>query len=133
MIEGIGIDLIEVERIAKLKDNQRFLDRCFTPGEIEYCRKKRFPEQSLAARFAAKEAAGKALGCGVGNRYLRWKDVEVARSTGKPTIKLHGLMSQALKGASFQVSLTHTKGMAAAVVMVKCESVDRSLFEKRPS
>lgn len=129
-IEGVGIDFIEVERISRLKDNRRFLERCFTTGEIEYCLRKRFPEQSLAARFAAKEAVGKALGSGVGNRCLRWKDVEIVRTTGKPSVVIHGLMSRALTRASFQLSLTHTKTLAGAIVTFKCESADRGVFDE---
>ena len=131
MTEGIGIDIIEVHRIASLKDNQRFLKRCFTPDEIEYCFRKRFPEQSLAARYAAKEAVGKAIGSGVGNSYLPWLDVEVIRSIGKPSIKLHGKMQKALSQPFFLLSLSHTKEYAAAAVIFRCESVDRSIFAKQ--
>ncbi|MBL7191523.1 holo-ACP synthase [bacterium] len=127
-LEGVGIDLIEIRRIAKLKDNERFLRRCFTDDEIAYCRKKRFPENSLAACFAAKEAVGKALGVGVGNRHLNWKDVEVVRDKGKPSIKFHGKAAIALKNPIVQLSLTHTQEYAAAIAIVKAEEVDREKF-----
>lgn len=128
-IEGIGIDLIEVSRIARLKDNQRFLKRCFTPAEVEYCRKKRFPERSLAARFAAKEAVGKALGVGIGNRFLRWRDVEVVRSvSGQPGIRFHGKAATALKNPTALLSLTHTDDYAAAAVFLKIEDIDYSVL-----
>ena len=117
MVEGVGIDFIEVERIARLKNNRRFLQRCFTAAEVEYCLKKAFPEQSLAARFAAKEAAGKALGAGIGNSKLRWKDIEVVRGTGKPEIRLHGRMRDIYPEAKFLLSLTHTNTLAGAVVL----------------
>lgn len=136
-LEGVGIDLIEVARIAKLKDNQRFLQRCFTQGEIRYCSRKRYPERSLAARFAAKEAVGKAIGVGIGNSKLKWKDVEVVRGTGKPEIKLHGPAGELMKNAEIHLSLTHTDHQAAAIVFLKCENFDYAKLkavhsEKKP-
>lgn len=129
-LKGVGIDLIDVDRIAKLKDNQRFLQRVFTAGELEYCFRKRFPERSLAARYAAKEAVGKALGTGIMNRYLRWKDVEVVRGTGKPSIKLHGPAGEVLEGAMFELSLTHTDSQAAAMVYFECKNFDEKKFRE---
>jgi holo-[acyl-carrier protein] synthase len=128
-LEGVGIDLIEVARIAKLMNNQRFLQRCFTLAEIEYCFRKYYPERSLAARFAAKEAVGKALGVGVGNSILRWKDVEVVRGSGQPEVKLHGLAGELLQNAEIQLSLSHTKEFAAAMVTLKCPDFDYEKFQ----
>ena len=83
-----GVDIIEIPRIRLVfeKYGQRFLDRIFTEGEIAYCRGR---APNLAARFAAKEAAMKALGTGV--RGVGWKDIEIVRQkSGAPSIKLHG-------------------------------------------
>lgn len=128
-LKGIGIDLVEVERIAKLKDNRSFLQKCFTPAEIEYCFRQRFPEQSLAARFAAKEAVGKAVGVGIMNKFLRWKDVEVIGSEGKPRIKINGRAGEILKNAEFHLSLTHTSHQAAAIVYFEWERFEENKFK----
>jgi len=129
-LKGVGIDLIDVARVDKLKDNPRFLARIFTQQELDYCFKKRYPERSLAARYAAKEAVGKALGTGIMNRYLRWKDVEVIRTTGKPYIKLHGPASELLPNAIFHLSLTHTGTQASALVYFECENFDEKKFQE---
>lgn len=128
-LRGVGIDLVEVARIAKLKDNHRFLQKCFTPAEIEYCFQQRFPEQSLAARFAAKEAAGKAIGVGIMNKFLLWKDVEVVSSDGKPRLRINGRAGEILKDAEFHLSLTHTSHQAAAVVYFECENFEENKFK----
>lgn len=129
-LKGIGIDLIDIDRIEKLKTNEKFLRRVFTEGELEYCFKKRFPERSLAARYAAKEAVGKAIGTGIMNRFLRWKDVEVIRTTGKPSIRLRGPSAVFLTGAEIELSLTHTDTQAAAMVTFECPNFDEKKFKK---
>jgi len=129
-LKGVGLDLIDVPRINKLKDNTKFLERVFTEQELAYCFKKRYPERSLAARYAAKEAVGKAISTGIMNRYLRWKDVEVIRTTGKPYIKLHGPAAQFLTNAVFHLSLTHTDTQAAAIVYFECENFDEENFRE---
>jgi holo-[acyl-carrier protein] synthase len=113
-----GIDLIEIERIARTLEQygDRFLERVFTPEEIRQAGNKA-PE--LAVRFAAKEAASKALGTGIGP--VSWKELETwnARS-GKPNLRLHGRAAQiaSLQGyTSWSVSLSHSRGMAVAVVV----------------
>jgi len=128
MILSSGIDLIEIERIQKALDRHgdRFLERIFSEGELE--RLDRFKSRQvnpriiaaeLAARFAAKEAVSKTLGTGIGP--VSWKEMEVYNEpSGKPQIRLHGKAAQiaAQKGYhSWSVSLTHTKEMAAAVVV----------------
>ena len=109
---GIGVDLIEVDRIRRLaRSNKRFLPRVFTPDEIRYCRTKKNQWQHFAARFAAKEAAWKALGeSGVG-----WKDIVVAKAaTGKPTLQVkHASLGSVL----LQISLSHTEHYATAMVL----------------
>ncbi len=113
-----GIDLIEIERIqdALERYGERFLKRVFTPAEIASARDSA-PE--LAARFAAKEAASKALGTGIGP--ISWTDIEVLnKPSGKPVLHLTGRakkISEALGFQTWSVSLTHSRGMAAAVVV----------------
>lgn len=113
-----GIDLIEIERIKKAleRHGDRFLKRIYTPAEIVTARGSA-PE--LAARFAAKEAASKALGTGIGP--VSWVEMEVLNErSGKPILHLHGRAQTIAQAQGFEVwsvSLTHTKGMAAAVVV----------------
>ena len=124
MIVGTGIDITEVPRIAETieRHGERFLHRVFTDGEIAYCDSKANRVERYAARFAAKEAAMKALGTGW-NRGVRWRDVEVCREPGgRPTIQFHG------KGAEFYarlgakhvaLSLSHTAQQAVAQVILE--------------
>ena len=124
MIVGTGIDIAEVPRIRKSIERfgQRFLDRIFTAGEIRYCDSKANREERYAARFAAKEAAMKALGTGW-NHGVRWRDCEVVRKPGgRPTMVFHG------KAAEFAVSLgvkhialsiSHTEEQAIAQVILE--------------
>lgn len=113
-----GIDLIEIERIQGALDRygERFLKRVYTPEEIKQARGSA-PE--LAARFAAKEAASKALGTGIGP--ISWVDVEtINKPSGKPILRLSGrakTISTALGYETWSVSLTHSRDMAAAVVV----------------
>jgi len=108
---------------------QRFLNRVFTPGEIEYCRGR---APNLAARFAAKEAAMKALGTGF--RGVAWKDIEVIRArSGAPSIKLHGraeIRAQRLGLQEMALSLSHSRDYAVASVVARSEPED---LEIRPS
>lgn len=119
MIIGVGLDLIEIDRIRQALDRRpRFADRCFTPDEIAYCSAKPFPAQHYAARFAAKEAVGKALGRGM----TRWREVEVVRGRGAPTVRLHGHYRQWAEDhgvTRIVVTLTHSKGMAAATAIAE--------------
>ena len=122
MIVGLGVDLIEIERVKKahLKHGQRFIDRLFTPAEAEYCLRKKDPYPSLAGRFAAKEAAMKALGTGW-RRGVRWVDFEVVReSGGRPTIRLDGearKIAEELQVKRIALSITHTEAQALAQVI----------------
>jgi holo-[acyl-carrier protein] synthase len=124
MVIGLGTDLIEIARIAQTLDRfgERFLQRVYTPREIAYCLGKRSSAESLAARFAAKEAAAKALGTGI-SRGVGWLDLEVAREpSGKPTMRLTGRAAEianALGVARISVSLTHSKDIALAVVVME--------------
>src|SRR5919109_1566495 len=117
MIVGTGIDIAEVPRIAEAikRHGERFLRRVFTEGEINYCDSKANRVERYAARFAAKEAAMKALGTGW-NHGVRWRDCEVVRMTGgRPTPAFHGKAAEfaARMGAkNIALSLTHTKDQA---------------------
>jgi len=116
---GVGVDLIEIDRIAgALARRPRFAERCFTEREAAYCRSRAFPAQHFAARFAAKEAVGKALGIGM----TRWREVEVVRRAGPPSIALSGRYARRaddLGVTGITVSLTHSRGMAAAVAVAE--------------
>ncbi len=118
-----GVDLVEVARIAKMRDEHpdRFLDRCFTPAEQEYAQgSSRRLDEHLAARVAAKEAVVKALGTGI-NHGVAWTDIEVTRDAeGRPGLKLTGEAAKhaEAKGVvSWAISLSHTGGMAMASVI----------------
>jgi holo-[acyl-carrier protein] synthase len=124
MILGIGIDIIEVDRIAKSYERfgDRFLNRILLPGEIQYCLSHKVPGPFLAARFAAKEAVSKAFGTGIGAQ-LSWQDMEICRKeSGEPYVVLHGGGEKLLKerGARMVlISLSHTQAHAAAVAVLE--------------
>jgi holo-[acyl-carrier protein] synthase len=125
MVLGIGTDLIEIERVQASIDRfgERFLARLFTPGEIAYCqRKKKNSTESFAARFAAKEAGAKALGTGI-SRGVSWLEIEVKRKPGeRPTLHLSGRAAElaaALGVRRVQLSLTHSRELAMAVVVIE--------------
>src|SRR5438132_4855165 len=124
MITGIGIDVVQNERIHQSiqRFGDRFLNRIYTGGEMEYCKKCAQPEIHYAARFAAKEAAFKALGTGWAAG-VKWKDIEVQRlPSGQPTLHLFGeaLMRATSMGATrFHVSLTHDQLVSCAVVTLE--------------
>ncbi|HEX4065555.1 MAG TPA: holo-ACP synthase [Acidobacteriaceae bacterium] len=121
MLVGTGIDLIEVPRIAQSIERygQRFLRRVFTDEEIAYCSARAASAESFAARFAAKEAAAKALGTGI-QHGVSWKELEVRRAPGqRPTLHLAG-RARAIAGQlgvrHVSLSLTHTEALAMATV-----------------
>ena len=124
MIVGTGIDIAEVPRIAESikRFGERFIQRVFTEGEIRYCDSKANRFERYAARFAAKEAAMKALGTGW-NHGVRWRDVEVAREPGRrPTIKFHGKAAEfaaRLNTKNISLSITHTSEQALASVILE--------------
>ena len=124
MIVGTGIDIAEVPRIAQAIERygDRFLCRIFTEGEIQYCESKANRSERYAARFAAKEAAMKALGTGW-NHGVRWRDVEVRREPGgRPTVAFHGKAAEfadRLGARHVALSLSHTAEQAIAHVILE--------------
>lgn len=124
MILGIGIDIVEVERIRSSCERfgQRFLQRILRPGEIEYCQSQKVMAPHVAVRFAAKEAISKAFGTGIG-RQLGWQDMEIIRrASGEPVVLLHDQGADLLKarqGSKVLVSLSHTREHATAVAIVE--------------
>jgi holo-[acyl-carrier protein] synthase len=124
MIVGTGIDIAEVPRIAEsiARFGERFLHRVFTEGERKYCDSKANRVERYAARFAAKEAAMKALGTGW-NHGVRWRDIEVRRQPGgRPTIAFHGKAAEfaaKLGTTNVSLSLTHTEDQALAQVILE--------------
>lgn len=124
MIVGSGIDVVEIGRIQQSVERygQRFLDRIYTQSEQAYCLRKRKAAESLAARFAAKEAGAKALGTGI-SRGVNWLEIEVMRAPGgRPTLHFHGRaaeIARSLGVAHTALSLTHTAELAVASVVVE--------------
>ena len=124
MIVGLGIDVVEVGRIAKARQRwgERFLRRVFTDGELGTCLPSAHCDQRLASRFAAKEAALKALGTGLALG-ARWLDVEVVKGErGEPSLRLWGAAKDRLgdvTGRRVSLSLTHSGDVAAAVVIIE--------------
>jgi holo-[acyl-carrier protein] synthase len=122
VVLAIGTDLVEVERISQSiqQFGDRFLKRIYTSGERAYAESRPNSAQSFAARFAAKEAAIKALGA-PWQLGIRWVDFEVHQApSGQPQIKLHGAAAQAAKDIGVSrtlLTLTHTTSMAMAVVV----------------
>ena len=124
MIVGTGIDVTDVPRIAESiqRFGERFLRRVFTAGEIQYCESKANRVERYAARFAAKEAAMKALGTGW-NCGVRWRDIEVFRQPGgRPTLRFHGKAAEfavKLSTKNVSLSLSHTPEQAIAQVILE--------------
>ena len=118
-VAGVGVDVMEIDRFAaSLAQRPRLAERCFTPAEAAYCSSKPYPPQHFAARFAAKEAVGKALGIGM----TRWREVEVVRGRGAPTIALHGLYARraaSLGVERIHISLTHGRDSAIAFAIAE--------------
>jgi holo-[acyl-carrier protein] synthase len=114
----VGIDLIEIERVRRtLERYPDFRTRCFTEAEREYCDSRPNPPQHYAARFAGKEAVGKALGIGV---RFTWREIEIA-GRPKPAVRLSGrtaAWAERTNAGPIDVSMTHSKELAAAIAVV---------------
>ena len=121
-IVGLGLDATDIPRIAASIERfgVRFLQRVFTEGEIAYCTRRRHPAVHFAGRFAAKEAAMKALGTGHTQNVL-WRGVEVVRRGGPPRLQFHGGAKRrfdALGAGSSLLTITHSDALAIAQVML---------------
>jgi holo-[acyl-carrier protein] synthase len=116
----VGTDLIEIERVRRaLERYPGFRDRCFTAAEQEYCDSRANPPQHYAARFAGKEAVGKALGFGVA-RAFAWRDVEIV-GRPKPAVRLSGRMhdwAERVGAGEIDLSMSHSRELATAVCVV---------------
>lgn len=113
----VGVDVIEIERVRRALTRVGFRDRCFTKAEQDYCDSRPDPAQSYAARFAGKEAVGKALGCGV---RFTWREVEIV-GRPKPGVSLSGrtaAFAERVAAGAIDLSLTHSREIAAAVCVV---------------
>ena len=125
LVLGMGTDLIEVERVEKfIAQGDDYLAGIFTVHEIAYCRSKHFPQQHFAARFAAKEAFMKALGCGWRDG-IRFADIEVSNDElGKPHLTVSGKAREKLDNFAtapyyVHLSLAHLKSIATATVIIE--------------
>ena len=121
-IIGLGMDATEIDRVAELIERygDRFVRRVFTEGEIAYCQRKRDGASSFAARFAAKEAAMKALGTGL-SQGVYWTGIEVVRRHGPPQLRFNGgalARFQAMGATGSLLTLTHSRDLAIAHVML---------------
>ncbi len=124
MIAGIGIDLVEVERMRNSfkKFGDRFLNRFLLPEETSYCLTHKEPSPFIAARFAAKEAIAKAFGVGIGS-HLAWHSIEIKRrENGEPFVALHGAGAALLAsrgGGRLHLSISHTHTHATAMAILE--------------
>lgn len=122
MIKGTGVDIVEISRIRKSLDNEKFISRIFTEQEQAYCNERNvLKASSYAARFAAKEAVVKAFGTGM--RGGTWQDIEVVVDEGgAPHIKLHGYFAYSAtkrKIYNIFISLSHSKEYAIAQAVLE--------------
>ncbi len=113
----VGVDIIEIDRVRRALERPSFRDRCFTEAERAYCDSRSDPAQSYAARFAGKEAVGKALGCGV---RFTWKEIEIV-GRPKPDVHLFGrtaAFADRVRAGAIDLSMTHSREIAAAICVV---------------
>jgi holo-[acyl-carrier protein] synthase len=118
-VTTVGVDLIEIDRVRRALARPRFRERCFTAAEREYCDSRPNPAQHYAARFAGKEAVGKALGFGVARRWA-WQDIEIA-GRPKPAVTLSGRVgawAETIGAGAIDLSMTHSRELATAVCVV---------------
>lgn len=128
MIESVGIDLVETQRIeaAINRYGERFTTRVFTPWEIQYCLSKINPVMSFAARFAVKEAVFKAVGTGFANG-VKWTSVEVVNDpSGQPKVRLGSTIRNHIGDKRIMVSLSHSRGYAVAAAILISEDSKES-------
>lgn len=121
MIEGIGIDVVEIPRMEKTIERwgSVFLKKIFTDREIAYAQSKKNGSQHIAGRFAVKEAVAKAMTTGWSGGF-RWKDVEVDNSvSGKPDVILYGNAKKRLSGSVIHVSISHSERVVVACAVIE--------------
>jgi holo-[acyl-carrier protein] synthase len=121
MVQGIGVDIIEIDRIREMieRHGDRFLLKIFTETEIEYCRSKKIPFQHYAARYAAKEAFSKAIATGWRGEF-RWRDIEVSNNEfGQPSITLYGKLADRLGTDKVLISMSHSDNTVIAFVIIE--------------
>ena len=122
MILGIGIDITEIERIAKSVESEAFQRKVFTPAELKSCGKIKNSAECLAGKFAAKEAFMKALGAGIRQK-VWFAQIEVLNdASGKPYINVSEeaeRLLQAREAKQVHVSISHSGGMAVALVILE--------------
>ncbi|MCF8240281.1 MAG: holo-ACP synthase [Melioribacteraceae bacterium] len=125
MVFGVGIDIIEIERIKKSVDKfeELFLNKLFTESEIEYCLSKKNKYQHLAARFAAKEAIAKALATGW-SKGFRWKDIEIINElNGLPKVTLYGALQKFLgTDKSLKITMSHSENYVACFAILYADN-----------
>jgi holo-[acyl-carrier protein] synthase len=115
MASGVGIDLLEIDRLERaLERHPRLAERVFTAAERDYAAERARPARHLAARFAAKEAVVKALGLSGG---FGLREVEVLAGE-PPTVRLSGRAAEVAGAAGLDISLTHSRDFAAAVAIL---------------
>jgi len=121
IIKGIGVDVVDVRRMKKTLAEQgtAFKKKVFTAKEVEYCIAKKNPHEHFAARFAAKEAVGKAMQTGWHGQF-RWKDVEVVNEpSGAPKVVLHRDVAETLRNCTIHLSLSHTENTVVAFAIIE--------------
>lgn len=118
-IQGLGNDIIEVERVAKAiaRHGQRFLDRIFTPEEQSYCLKHRESARHFAGRFAAKEAIVKSLGTGI-SESVSWLDIQIKNNShGKPEVIFSDKIKRGFGNPHILISISHSHDYATAIAI----------------
>lgn len=119
MIVGLGTDIVEIVRIGKMieRHGEMFLRRVFTDDEIAYCQRRKESYEHFAGRWAAKEAVMKTLGTGF-IRGISWQDIEIsAKTSGKPTVSLHGGAREHAKALGIDevlITISHCRAYATA-------------------
>ncbi len=119
MLLRTGVDLIEISRVEEVvsRHGRHYLERIYTPAELEQCGKR---AESLAGRFAAKEAVAKALGCGIGD--VTWKEIEVlGDEQNAPVLTLHGAaekMAKEMGLTTWSISISHSQSHSVALVVM---------------
>lgn len=121
MIQGIGVDVVDVQRMKTALDawGPALIKKMFTETEIAYCKSRKHPHEHFAARFAAKEAVSKAMETGWSGKF-RWKDVEVVNEpSGAPKVILYEYVAGQLAQSRVHLSLSHTENTVVAFVVIE--------------